>query len=753
MHHIERARQIYRANGVLGLLSQFLRYVATVVDRSRGFSVSVPGLSQGARPGSMNSIGAVVARLPPPGWNPPVTIPLAKGNECAFERVAVVAHIFYPDLAEEMLSYLNNIPVPYGLFISTDSDEKRNQIEEIASRIAKAVELEIKIVPNVGRDVAPKYIAFREVYSRYPAFLHIHSKKSLYAGGTYQEWRSYLLERLVGTNDIARSNLHLLSQDKVGVVYPQHAGMVRDVINWGYDFDLASALLKRIGVRLDADMILEFPSGSMFWGRSAAIQKLLQLDLELSDFPPEEGQVDGTLAHAIERSLLLFVEASGHQWVRTDLSREAKPIPPARAHFQPILVSRPPISQTTKIAGETIPIPARPVERDRRRFNLLVPTINASQTFGGVDTAMKLFTELCASVSDADFRVLVTDAATQEGIPDRLDGFSLQKLGEEYRSRKVVVECVDRLGCASLEVAPNDVFMATAWWTAHIAFIMQDQQRLLFGVAPRVVYLIQDFEPGFYGWSPRYALAEATYRRPQDTVPIFNSEELELYFAKHYRFPEKRFLRYQPNQKVVKALTSVPRKRIILFYSRPSTARNCFEVGIDGITLWQKRNPVLASKWKVLCVGEVFPKRQAGGLSNFEIAGKLTLDDYADALSSASVGLSLMISPHPSYPPLEMAYAGIKTLTNRYECKDLGLRSSNITSIDEVSANAIAQALEDMVADAEGNIGNITKVRCEINDIETPAEEFSTQWLIELLDNPRDRGMSLSTSQVGAGVA
>ncbi|WP_195164639.1 rhamnosyltransferase WsaF family glycosyltransferase [Mesorhizobium sp. NBSH29] len=694
-----------------------------------------------ASPGSLNAIGAVIARLPPPGWNTPVSIPLATTTDSTFERVAVVAHIFYPDLADGMLSYLDNIPVPYGLFISTDSEDKRKQISEAASRLTKPVELEIRVVPNVGRDIAPKYIAFRDIYSRYPAFVHIHSKKSPHAGDTYKNWRSYLLSHLLGSKDIVRSNLHLLSQGRIGVVYPKHADVVRNVINWGYDFDIAATLLDRIGIKLNADMVLEFPSGSMYWGRSAAISKILDLDLQVSDFPPEEGQVDGTLAHAIERALLIFVEASGHQWVRTEKARDDKAGAGVCPPFQPILASPPLPSRTEMISTDTLPISVTPVHRPHRRFNLLVPTINATQTFGGIDTALKLFTELSDAEPNSDFRVVVTDSAATEGVPARLDGFTLQQLGGEQPGRKIALDCSKRRTGQTLEVAANDVFIATAWWTAHNAFKIQEQQRVLFGSAPRVVYLIQDFEPGFYAWSSRYALADATYRKPEDTIAIFNSEELESYMSKHYALATKSVLRYEPNRKVAEALQPVPRERIILFYSRPSAIRNCFEIGIDALTLWQKRNPVLASKWQIFCIGEAFPPHLAGPLANVEVTGKMPLDEYAGMLSRASVGLSLMVSPHPSYPPLEMAFAGVKTLTNNYECKNMALRSPNITSVDEVSVNALACELERMIALAEANIGKVTDIRCAVKHIETSTSTYRAADLLAALDNPRDRGL------------
>jgi lipopolysaccharide biosynthesis protein len=46
-----------------------------------------------------------------------------------------------------------------------------------------------------------------------------------------------------------------------------------------------------------------FVAGTMFFARLDALQPLMSLDLTALDFEEEEGQVDGTMAHAIERAL------------------------------------------------------------------------------------------------------------------------------------------------------------------------------------------------------------------------------------------------------------------------------------------------------------------------------------------------------------------------------------------------------------------------------------------------------------------
>ena len=69
-------------------------------------------------------------------------------------------------------------------------------------------------------------------------------------------------------------------------------------------------------MNLRADAALDFPAGSMFWARGAALRPLLDLGLSFDDFPAETGQTDGTLAHAIERLFLHSCERAGYGWLK-----------------------------------------------------------------------------------------------------------------------------------------------------------------------------------------------------------------------------------------------------------------------------------------------------------------------------------------------------------------------------------------------------------------------------------------------------
>ena len=60
----------------------------------------------------------------------------------------------------------------------------------------------------------------------------------------------------------------------------------------------------------------------MFWARPDALRPLLDLNLKIDDFPAEHGQLDGTLAHAIERLFLHACGKAGYRWVKVTAADE-----------------------------------------------------------------------------------------------------------------------------------------------------------------------------------------------------------------------------------------------------------------------------------------------------------------------------------------------------------------------------------------------------------------------------------------------
>jgi hypothetical protein len=638
-------------------------------------------------------------------------LPFAPGISHSVARVAVIAQIFYVEHAEELLRYFRNITVPADLFIATDTEEKRDALRPVFEGFSGG-SVEIRVTPNRGRDIGPKLVAFRDVYGRYEHFLQVHTKRSPHGGEALSSWRHYLLEHLVGSREIVNSNLALLTTDNIGIVFPQHMAEVRGVLNWGYDFRLAKELLARAGIELSKNQLLEFPSGSMFWARSDALRRLLDLNLSIEDFDEEQGQVDGTLAHAIERSYLAFCEAAGYSWAK--VSR--RDLYPFHGTLQAVntrediragmrLVYRSVLPEVLTIYSpfeRALPVVRRvavtPSQVSRGRLNLLVPTINPFQVFGGVATALSIYNSLRDRLGDTfDARIVVTDASLDEEALQAYRDYAIHgaKPGFDHESR-IVLDLADRKG--NLPLRRGDVFIASAWWNARHASEFRRLQRTYFGFSMPFVYLIQDFEPYFSAWSSQWAAAESTYHDTEETIAIINSNELYRYMARRYQFPTTYVLPYRPNTVIQGALRPVEKERIILIYGRPSVARNCFEVILDGLLRWQTTNPQEAASWQIISLGETYPQEFASPVQNFAVRGKVSLEEYSALLSRASVGISLMVSPHPSYPPLEMAMAGLLTITNRFEEKDLSVYSDAIINLDTISPEGIAARIEQAVA-------------------------------------------------------
>ena len=257
---------------------------------------------------------------------------------------------------------------------------------------------------------------------------------------------------------------------------------------------------------------------------------------------------------------------------------------------------------------------------------------------------------------------------------------------------------------SKLVVGPGDRFIATHWRTAYYLSTLREAQAERAIKSATAAYLVQDFEPGFYPWGSNYLLADSTYRQDEPPVAIFNSQLLREYFHQRgYRFAGEYVFEPRLNPGLASHLARVQpgsKQNLILVYGRPHSARNAFELVVEGLVAWAENYPH-APNWEVVSVGELHQDIKLARGSILQSKGKLSLEEYAGCLEEAAIGLSLMVSPHPSYPPLEMAEFSVRVITNAFDGKDLSLRSPYITSLAEVTPARLAQALSRLCYDCE----------------------------------------------------
>jgi O-antigen biosynthesis protein len=327
---------------------------------------------------------------------------------------------------------------------------------------------------------------------------------------------------------------------------------------------------------------------------------------------------------------------------------------------------------------------------DAMRLTLVLPNLAPETLFGGITTGLEIFFE-CARRLGAQCRIVL----------DEFNRPMDREAAEKWARRagvdpKTLEICPRTAENQPIDLRKNDIFFAFNFYVTLNLYRLVDQHHALFGGARRpLVYLIQDYEPGFFSFSSTHLFARSALDLGDDVWGVFNSTQLHDYFrlqghsyGREYVFEPK----LPPALRSYLALGPTAKEKRILVYGRPSIPRNCYRAILRGLRAWTSSHPQF-SDWTVVSAGLQHPPEPIGAGRQLQSLGKLPLEDYAALLRTTAVGLSLMASPHPSYPPLEMAHFGAITLTNRYTCKDLSKAHDNIVSLHDIAPQTIADGL------------------------------------------------------------
>jgi glycosyltransferase involved in cell wall biosynthesis len=341
-----------------------------------------------------------------------------------------------------------------------------------------------------------------------------------------------------------------------------------------------------------------------------------------------------------------------------------------------------------------------------RRVNLLIPTIDLKYFFGGYITKLNLARHL----SQWGFRVRII-------IVDHCD-YAPSAWKQQLRAFDGLDHLLDRVETAycfdrsrPLEVSAQDSFIATTWWTAHIAHrAAKDLKR------DKFIYLIQEYEPFTFEMGSFAALAGQTYGFPHSA--IFSTELLREYFRENrlgvfaggLAAGERDSISFQ------NTITSVGEIRTediasrsvkkLLMYARPEAhaARNMFEIAVLALSS-AIRQGCFTGDWEFRGIGTVEASSRiklADGVS-LNLLPRQSQETYKEVLRSHDLGLSLMYTPHPSLVPIEMAAAGMLVVTNTCANKTgekLRAISSNIIAV-EPTIEAITDGLKEAAANIE----------------------------------------------------
>ncbi len=341
-----------------------------------------------------------------------------------------------------------------------------------------------------------------------------------------------------------------------------------------------------------------------------------------------------------------------------------------------------------------IPLALALCDRQQRRFNLLVPTLQPEHIFGGIATALSLAGELL--LQGHEVCLISTDSNLNSDQERQFWEFAERFFPnfKDFKERLTVADARDRQKQMPI-IGKNDLFIATAWWTAIQAQTVIQNLKLN---EMRFIYLIQDFEPHFYPWSQDFALALHSYSL--NYVPIFNAPSLAEYFKSNGHTQIQNLEEYTLAPQIDLGKFFPPslakmknRNKLRVFaYGRPKVDRNLFDTIVCGLDEWIRRSDLKPEQVQIFSAGETHPTIFLHNDVPFQSLGKLPLALYPHVLRTFDIGISLMLSPHPSYPPLEMAASGMLVVNNIYECKDLSKISANFINCQPIPGS-VAQAL------------------------------------------------------------
>lgn len=230
-------------------------------------------------------------------------------------KSAIIIHLYYTDawpLLKKKISKLDD-DLAFDLFVTLPAPNKEFT-KTIAKDYPNAYILE---VPNRGRDVLPFLEVARGIREKgYEYLLKLHSKKSVHREDG-NEWFNDILDALLPANSyVAGSLAKALKSKNTGVVGP--AGQY---VSLRVNYDSNSFFLfKVIREVFNADKATEigqkradygFFAGTMFWARFDALKDVLDEDLSVMAFEHEDKQIDGTIAHGLERAFCVVPEVNG----------------------------------------------------------------------------------------------------------------------------------------------------------------------------------------------------------------------------------------------------------------------------------------------------------------------------------------------------------------------------------------------------------------------------------------------------------
>jgi GT2 family glycosyltransferase len=270
-----------------------------------------------------------------------------------------------------------------------------------------------------------------------------------------------------------------------------------------------------------------------------------------------------------------------------------------------------------------------------RTINWLLPGFD-SPFFGGVNTTLRMADKLAREHGVRNRFLINGDPANEfyeSAIVAAFPGLAGSDVGNYYGTDE---------GLAA--VPPADAAIATFWLTARDVAKTPG--------TPRKFYLIQDYEPSFYPASTMFAMTEQTYRL--GLYGICNTRSMHEIYTSGYGGTGTWFSPavdrglFHPDGRAPRAAGDP----VTIFAYARDHFRNCWELVFAALSEIKRRH---GDSVRIVAAGAKYLPPSADfidlGLLDYRATGRL----YRET----DIGITLQISRHPSYLPLELMASGV----------------------------------------------------------------------------------------------
>ena len=328
-----------------------------------------------------------------------------------------------------------------------------------------------------------------------------------------------------------------------------------------------------------------------------------------------------------------------------------------------------------------------------RRLTVITDSINEGSLYGGVGTAL-ILAALAAQRLGAALRLVTR---TEPPKPAKVNEvLAVQGVSWSGNIEFLFAPCHGAGVGRDVPASPEDLFLTTSWWTTW-----STRQ----SVSPaRVAYLLQEDERFFYPHGDEHLRCTETLSDPRQLY-IVNSGLLLRHLqekrlapgavAFEPSFPANVYRPRQPGE------VKPGGKRGLLFYARPYNARNLYWRGLEALCGAIEEGVLNPAEWDFHFAGHGASDICLPGGARPLRPGPMSWAQYVAFVRHMDLGLCLMYTPHPSYPPLDLAASGAVVVTNSFGIKrSLDTYSRNILCADTtitglVEAIRKAKALRD----------------------------------------------------------